>query len=114
MNDVAGIFAFPTSNYDAMTGFFRDLRFDVREDARDQLVPLFNNGRGAYVCRGDLFFNLEESTDGAATACFNLLAFNYTPDELAGITLDRTTEVSLYGTFHTFISPDGGKITISS
>ena len=116
MRAASGIFAFTTSNYDAMKAFFCGIGMEIREDAGDQLVPIFNTGRGASVSRGDIHFNLEESTSGQASARFNLFLTGYPVSELhpfSSLGYDFSTEVSLYGTFHTLTSPDGGQVTIA-
>ena len=41
MEAPSGILAFTTSNYDAMTQFFRALGFTMHAACGDQLVPLF-------------------------------------------------------------------------
>ena len=112
----SGIIAFSTAHYDAMTAFFRAIGFDIREDPNDQLVPLFESGRGAFVSRGDVSFNLEESMSSEAFARFNLLLTGYPESELqriAAVGYEHKAEDSLHGTHHTFISPDGGSVTIS-
>ncbi len=98
-----------------MKKFLSDFGFVVTEDRRDQLVPLFNNGRGATVKRGDLFFNLEESTSGEQKASFNLRLTAY-PDEeiqrIKAIGYECDYQVSLYGGFHSFRTPDGGTFVL--
>jgi hypothetical protein len=32
-----------------MKKFFAELGFNVREEPRDQLVPMFNQGKGSYL-----------------------------------------------------------------
>jgi hypothetical protein len=111
-----GIFAFSTSNYDAMKKFFSDLGFNVREDPGDQLVPLFNQGRGSYISWGDVSFNLEESTARGAKASFNLWILGCSGEEIDRIkTLGYAftdSGLSLWGRDYSFVSPDGGTIRI--
>ena len=115
---ISGIICFTTSNYDAMTRFCRDIGMEVME-TRNQLVPLFNQGRGAAVTIGDVSFNLEESTSGPAVAAFNLMLLEgYTEADIErfrqlGYQV-AAPEVSFYGTFYTIKSPDGGIITIAT
>jgi len=115
--DTAGIIAFATSNFDAMRRFFHDLGMEIGESCGDPLMPLFTQGRGVYVRRGDIAFNLEESTNGAASARFNMLLFGYTADDaerLRSLGYELRTEESLHGTHYTLITPDGGTVTLSS
>ncbi len=115
MDAPSGILAFTTSNYDAMTQFFRALGFEVRETPGDQLVPLFTRGRGAYISRHEIVFNLEESDRDTAAACFKLLLFGCGQVEIERLSVlgyAHTTEVSLYGTSHRFTSPDGGQVCL--
>ena len=115
MTREATIFAFTTSNYDAMIQFFKDLGMKVNEK-RTPLCPLFNSGRGAFVTRGDIAFNLEESTSGPAIASFNVLFTDGFTDadikRLQQLAYSFSSEASLYGTFHTIKSPDGGTVMI--
>jgi catechol 2,3-dioxygenase-like lactoylglutathione lyase family enzyme len=105
------ILAFSTSNYDAMIKFFRDFGFTVAEDPHDQLTPFFEHGRAARVRRGDLEFQLEESKSNGARASFNLFLGDSPDGEIErvkalGYSCDY--QVSFYGEFHSFRSPDGG------
>lgn len=109
-----GVLAFSTSNYDAMKNFLADFGFEVVEGS-DQLLPLFTGKRGARVSRGDLRFQLEESDDRMHKAFFNLFLTDYSDDEterIKALGYQYKHEVSLYGEFHTFQTPDGGKFVI--
>lgn len=114
-----GILAFSTSNYDAMLKFFRDFGFSVIENPHDQLTPFFEQGRAARIVATDIVgadfeFQLEESQSKDARACFNLFltlqdgeierikALGYKFEFVQGI----------YGSFHSFHSPDGGVIVV--
>ena len=111
----AGILAFGTSNYDAMIKFLADFGFQVTEDPRDQLVPLFNNGRGARIQRGDLVFNLEESSCDNDKAAFNLFLTDYSDEEIERIKAlgyEPRVEHGLYGPCHSFRTPDGGTFVL--
>lgn len=106
--------AFSTSNFDAMKKFLADFCFEVSEGS-DQLLPLFTGKRGARVSRGGLRFQLEESDDRKHKASFNLFLTDYSDEEIEKIkALGYKYEhgVSLYGEFHTFHTPDGGKFVI--
>jgi len=106
------ILGFSTSNYDAMIKFLRDFGFEVAENPYgDQLVPFFEHGRGARASRGGLEFQLEESVSTGVAACFNLFLTDSTEEEitrLKALGYECKDEVSLYGEFHTFHTPDGG------
>lgn len=116
MSQGGAIFAFSTSNYEAMIQFFRDIGMDVREE-RTQLCPIFESGRGALVTRGEVAFNIEESTADPRMNSFNLLfTGGFTNEDiqrLRDLGYNMPTETSLYGTFHTLKSPDGGTIVIA-
>src|SRR6516162_60338 len=108
MTKEASIFAFSTSNYDQMKRFLEALSFEVVE-GHDQLLPLFERARAARVTRGDLDFNLEESTVPAQKASFNLFLTDYSDEEIAAAKASGYKYehgVSLYGESHTFHSPD--------
>ncbi|HEY1174047.1 MAG TPA: hypothetical protein VGH19_21960 [Verrucomicrobiae bacterium] len=115
MSDSVYILAFSTANYDAMKKFFADLGFAI-DETRSQLAPLFESGRAAYVRRGELNFNLEESSAPGRKADFNLMLCDYDDAEIARVkALGYPYEYgeSLYGETHTFRSPDGGIIVIT-
>ncbi len=111
-----GIFACTTSNYEAMKKFFSELGFNVREEPRDQLVPLFNQGRGSYVSWGDVAFNLEESTTGPAKAAFNVWVLGCSPEDIGRMKTSghhfQDSGPTLWGREYTFVSPDGGRVVI--
>jgi hypothetical protein len=110
MNSEPLILAFSTSNYDAMIKFFGEFGFTVVEPG-DQLVPFFEHGRGARITRGDFEFQLEES-DSPAKAAFNLF-LSAGDDQIArlrGLGYRFEHDAGLYGEFHTFHTPDGGRI----
>jgi hypothetical protein len=114
MTKQTSIFAFSTSNYDQMTRFLVALGFQVVE-GHDQLLPLFGGLRAARVTRGDLDFNLEESTVLGQKASFNLFLTDYSDEEIAAAKAGGykyENSASLYGEFHTFHSPDGGIFVI--
>jgi hypothetical protein len=62
-----GILCFSTSKFDEMRKFLTAMGFLVTE-GHHQLLPLFSEGRGARVKRGDFEFNLEESIAGQISA----------------------------------------------
>ena len=106
--------AFSTSNYDGMIKFLRDFGFTVAENP-DQLVPFFEQGRGARVSRGGLQFQLEQSDLPDVRARFNLFITDATDEEvtrLKTLGYECKTEVSLYGEFNTFRTPDGGMFVL--
>jgi len=112
---VVGFPCYTTSNFEAMKRFLEDIGMEVRESRSDQRCPMFNSGRGAFVKRGDVSFNLEESADDQASTPFNLCLFGYSPGEferLGHLGYDRKTESSIFGTSHLFTSPDGGRVLI--
>jgi hypothetical protein len=109
------LLAFSTSNYDAMKKFLVDFGFDVQENPNDQLTPFFEDGRAANVRRGDLHFNLEESAASNQRAAFNLRLFDYSDEDIErimalGYKCDH--QVSPYGEFHSFRTPDGGMFVL--
>jgi catechol 2,3-dioxygenase-like lactoylglutathione lyase family enzyme len=107
------ILAFSTSNYDAMKKFFVDFGFIVDEDPDDQLTPFFEHGRASNISRGGFEFQLEESSSGAAKACFNLYLPDYTSEEIERLkSLGYEYECQVFfEESHSFRSPDGGIIT---
>jgi len=112
---ISGILCFSTSNYEAMIKFLTDFGFKVTEDPHDQLVPLFNEGRGAHIERGDIFFNLEESTSGQQKASFNLMLTDYSEEELTRIKslgYECDQQFSICGEANFFRTPDGGTFVL--
>ncbi|HEX7858837.1 MAG TPA: hypothetical protein VF773_00780 [Verrucomicrobiae bacterium] len=108
----AFLLTFSTSNYQAMLKFFRDFNFNV-EEGGDQLVPFFENGRGARVSRGDFDFQLEESKSPGKRACFNLCLADVADAEIEAIKAKGyTCDYESFGHTHTFRMPDGGKLVI--
>lgn len=110
-----GFPCYTTSNFDAMTRFLDDIGLQV-ELGHNQLCPVFNSARGAFVRRGNVSFNLEESSDGHPTTSFNLFLSGYALRDFER--LDRLgygvrDEAPIYGVSYTFISPDGGKVIIT-
>jgi hypothetical protein len=104
------VLGFSTSNYDAMIKFLRDFGFAVAENP-DQLTPFFEHGRASRVTRGNLDFNLEESQSPDDRARFNLWIAGSTEEEIArlkALGYECKDEVSPYGEFHIFRTPDGG------
>ncbi len=105
-------FAFSTSQYDAMLEFFTSLGFSA-DTSSAQLCPLFEKHRGCILALGDTEFNLEESLS-PRKADFNLLI--EAPPELdlsdAVSRYRAESDESVYGSFLSFTSPDGGRITI--
>lgn len=106
---------FSTSNFDAMRKYFEDFGFEVTENPNDQLMHMFGNGRAVRVTRGDLDFTLEESTNTNHKACFNLMLALSGEDvarvKSLGYPCDSQTN-PLYGTSHTFQTPDGGTFVV--
>lgn len=102
---------FSTSNFDAMRKCFEDFGFEVTENPNDQLMRMFGNGRAVRVTRGDLDFTLEESTNKDHKAYFNLMLGGSDEDvarlKSLGYPCDSFTN-PLYGTTHSFQTPDGG------
>jgi hypothetical protein len=97
-----------------MLRFVRDFRFDVREDV-PQIIPMFGDGRGAHVSRGDVRFILEESTSSEHCAGFDLFLTDYTADEIQSIVaLGHTPRVAqgLGDEAHFFSTPDGGQFVL--
>jgi hypothetical protein len=114
MASTTSILVFATSNYDAMKKFLADFGFQVAE-GHDQLLPLFCQARAARVSRGELEFNLEESAVADQKAFFHLMLSDYSDAEIEKIKslgYECATETSLYGTFHTFQTPDGGRFVL--
>ena len=108
------ILYFGTSNFDAMRNCFEDFGFEVTENRYDQLMRMFGSGRAVRVRRGDLDFTLEESTNKDHKAYFNLLLDGSDEDliRLKSLGYACDTQTSLYGTFHSFQTPDGGTIVL--
>ena len=109
------ILAFSTSNYDAMLAFFRDFGFQIIEERGDQLTPYFESGRGARIKMNDFEFQLEESGDTLARACFNLALPETSGDEIDRIVAlgyKCQTEEGPCGKAFVFSSPDGGLISL--
>jgi len=112
VNSRLPLLGFSTSNYDAMIKFLQDFGFTVAEDPYgDQMVPFFEHGRGARVSRAGFEFQLEESDAPGAKAAFNLFFTDSDDAEVArlkALGYKSKDEVSIYGEFHTFRTPDGG------
>lgn len=110
------LLAFSTSNYDAMIKFLRDFGFTVAENPYgDQLVPFFEDGRGARVSRGSWEFQLEESKSPDARARFNLAIGDATDadiERLKALGYDCKETVSPFGAFYSFRTPDGGMFVL--
>ena len=109
-----GVVCFSTSNFDAMKRFLSAVGFAVTE-GRDQLLPVFAEGRGARISRGDFQFNLEEDPSRQRLADFNMMLLNLSEDEVKRAKssgFEFTQMESLYGQFYTFKSPDGGMFVI--
>jgi hypothetical protein len=109
-----GIVCFSTSNFDAMKRFLSAVGFVVAE-GKDQLLPMFSEGRGARVSRGNFQFNLEEDPSRQRVADFNMLLLNLSEEEIKQAKssgFEFTSRESLYGSFYTFKSPDGGTFVI--
>jgi hypothetical protein len=112
MRTSASIFAFSTSNYDAMKKFLVDFGFQVSEGG--QLDMLFTTKRGARVRRGDLDFNLEESESGDQKASFSVFLTDFSDDDVERIKSLGYKEYR-YDSFadtHLFRTPDGGTFMI--
>ncbi len=115
MSEPTGIIAYSTSNYEAMRDFFSAVGFSVSEE-QNQLLPLFEKKRGSYVERGDIAFNLEESSDRAKRASVSMLLFGYSDAEVRAAiakTKHHTKEAGFSGVCYSFPSPDGGVISLS-
>lgn len=110
------ILGFSTSNYDAMLKFFKDFGFTVIEKPYgDQLVPFFEEGRGARIQQDGFEFQLEESKTEGVRACFNLALLDYTDSEIERFkTLGYAYQYvqGLCGHFHIFRMPDGGVLVV--
>jgi hypothetical protein len=109
------ILGFSTSNYDAMTKFFRDFGFSVAEGSDDQVRPFFEHGRAARITRGALEFQIEESESVDAKAAFNLSLPDFSDEDIERVKdLGYSCEhdESVGGEFHSFHSPDGGIIIV--
>ena len=109
-----GIIIFSTSKFDEMTKFLSAIGFVVTE-GDDPLLPLFSEGRGARVRRGDFEFNLEENTSKHREANFSMMLMDLSEEELAQAKSSGykfTHGQSFYGESYTFKSPDGGTFVI--
>lgn len=109
------LMAFSTSNYEAMKEFFANIGFSI-DERRSPLTPLFETGRAAYVQRGELAFNLEESENPYQKAQFNLMLCDYDEAEIDRLKAsDHHYEygTSPYGQCYTLYTPDGGTILIT-
>ena len=107
------ILSLKTSKFEARTKFLSGIGLVVQE-GDDQLLPLFGDGRGARVRRGDFEFNLEESHSTQNQAEFYLTIFDYSDEEIERAKnsgYDYKYETG-FGEAYTFTSPDGGKIVI--
>jgi hypothetical protein len=108
------LLAFSTSNYEAMIKFLRDFGFRVSENPKgDQLVPFFEQKRGARVNLGGLEFQLEESEAVDARASFNLFLTDFPDNEIDRVkALGYACDYESFGNTHTFRTPDGGKLVV--
>jgi len=112
MRQSIAIICISTFNFDAMTKFFSDIGFTV-DIGENQICPLFNRGRGAFVKHRDLQINIEECTTGKPTGPVHLwyLGFNDEETERASrCGYSYHEETGLYGTCRSVVSPDGGII----
>ena len=75
------ILSLKTSKFEAMTKFFSGIGLVVQE-GDVQLLPLFGDGRGARVRRGDFEFNLEESHSTQNQAELYLTHCDYSNEEI--------------------------------
>jgi hypothetical protein len=94
-----------------MKGFFTDLGLEVRDEGSDPFLRLFEDGRGAFVQRGDVAFQMHESASGSPGSPTYLFLAGYSEAEierLRGTGHPFREEGGLYGTFLEFTSPDGG------
>lgn len=110
-----GILCFSTSKFDEMAKFLSAIGFVVTE-GRNQLLPLFSEGRGARVKRGDFEFNLEESKKRNRLASFNMMLMDMSDEEVARAKASGykfTHTQGLCGECYTFKSPDGGTFVFS-
>ena len=107
------ILSLKTSKFEAMTKFFSGIGLVVQE-GDVQLLPLFGDGRGARVRRGDFEFNLEESHSTQNQAELYLTHCDFSNEEI------EQTKPSGYdykygtgfGDTHTIATPDGGAIVM--
>jgi hypothetical protein len=112
MKAPASIFAFSTSNYDAMKNFLMDFGCEVSEGG--QLDRLFTAKRGARVRRGDLDFNLEESESCDQRASFSIFLTDFCDEDVERVKSLGYKEYR-YDSFadtHLFRTPDGGTFMI--